>query len=193
MNAVAANALLKTLEEPAGDVRFVLASEAAYQLLPTIRSRCLAHTMVWPESEAALAWLQEQGRDAAQARVMLRAAGGRPQDALQHFQSETDAQAWVKLPKAMARGDLTVLKDWTPSQTVNALQELCHDMLALKTGALPRFFVAADLPEGSSMASLTSWAQALAAAKRTVEHPFNVGLMLEALVSQAQNALNSRH
>ena len=41
MNHVTANTLLKTLEEPAGDLRFVLASEAAHQLLPTIRSRCL--------------------------------------------------------------------------------------------------------------------------------------------------------
>ena len=41
MNNITANALLKTLEEPPGDVKFVLASEAAHQLLPTIRSRCL--------------------------------------------------------------------------------------------------------------------------------------------------------
>jgi len=192
MNVVAANALLKTLEEPAGDVRFVLASEAAYQLLPTIRSRCLVHTMAWPTSEAALGWLQKQGADASQAKVMLRAAGGRPQDALQFFQSEADTQAWITLPKAVVRGDQTVFKDWTPSQAVDALQKICHDMLALKTGVLPRFFAATDLIEGGSMASLTSWSRALAAAKRTAEHPFNVGLMLEALVSQAQSALNSR-
>ena len=48
MNHVTANALLKTLEEPPGDVRFVLASEAAHQLLPTLRSRCLVHSMAWP-------------------------------------------------------------------------------------------------------------------------------------------------
>ena len=47
MNHITANALLKTLEEPPGDVKFVLASEAAHQLLPTIRSRCLIHTMVY--------------------------------------------------------------------------------------------------------------------------------------------------
>jgi len=191
MNAVAANALLKTLEEPSGDVRFVLASEAAHQLLPTIRSRCLAHTMAWPQSDAALSWLREQGVDAVQAGVMLRAAGGRPQDALQFFRSGTDAQAWVDLPRAMARGDLNVLKDWTPSQTVSALQKLCHDMLAIRTGAASRFFSAADLPAGGSMAGLTRWARTLSDVKRTVEHPFNVGLMLEALVSEAQNALNS--
>ena len=50
MNHLTANALLKTLEEPAGDVRFVLASESAHQLLPTIRSRCQGHTMTWPSA-----------------------------------------------------------------------------------------------------------------------------------------------
>lgn len=61
MNNVTANALLKTLEEPPGDVRFVLASEAAHMLLPTIRSRCLGHTMHWPDEQASLTWLQTQG------------------------------------------------------------------------------------------------------------------------------------
>ncbi|MDO9164751.1 MAG: DNA polymerase III subunit delta' [Rhodoferax sp.] len=193
MNNVTANALLKTLEEPPGDVKFVLASDAAHQLLPTIRSRCLGHTMVWPETDASLAWIEGQGIPAAQAAVMLRAAGGRPDDALLFSQSGRDPQAWVRLPKAMARGDVSALKDWSPAQTVDALQKLCHDVLAVKTGAAPRFFDATDLPAGGSIAALTTWARALAATTRTVEHPFNAGLMLEALVSQAQNALNSTH
>ncbi|MGB3068636.1 MAG: DNA polymerase III subunit delta', partial [Ottowia sp.] len=61
MNQVTANALLKTLEEPPGDVRFVLASDAAHLLLPTIRSRCLTHVMTWPEPGEAMAWLAGQG------------------------------------------------------------------------------------------------------------------------------------
>lgn len=187
MNVYTANALLKTLEEPAGDVKFVLASEAAHQLLPTIRSRCLGHTMVWPDQNAAMAWLQAQGVSAAQASVMLRAAGGRPQDALQ-FAPISDR--WHQLPQAMKRGDISVFKDWSPAQVVDALHKLSHDLLAQKTGAQPRFFLAADLPPGGSWQSLTSWAKALSDTRRTVEHPFNVGLMMEALVSQAQLALN---
>ncbi len=191
MNVVAANALLKTLEEPAGDVRFVLASDAAYQLLPTIRSRCLAHAMTWPSLEVSVAWLLERGLNEEQARVMLQAAGGRPQDALQMFEAKADAQAWILLPKAIASGDLGAFRDWSAPQVVSALQKLCHDMLALKVGSDTRFFDAADLPAGGSIASLTDWAKALADSKRTAEHPFNAGLMMEALVSQAQNALNS--
>src|SRR5450830_482185 len=83
MNHITANALLKTLEEPPGDVKFVLATGAAHQLLPTIRSRCMGHNMVWPEKDVSTAWLQAQGVPAADAPVLLAAAGSRPEDALQ--------------------------------------------------------------------------------------------------------------
>ncbi len=191
MNNVTANALLKTLEEPPGDVKFVLASDAGHLLLPTIRSRCLGHALVWPDATRALIWLEAQGLGAAQARVMLRAAGGRPEDALLLGQSGR-AQMWGDLPQAMARGEVSLFRDWTPAQMVDALHKLCHDVLAVKTGAQPRFFEATDLPKGGSFALLTAWSRALAATTRTVEHPFNGGLMLEALVSQAQTALNSK-
>lgn len=192
MNVVSANTLLKTLEEPAGELKFVLASEAAHQLLPTIRSRCQSHTMLWPSTDVALTWLRSQGVQDAAAAMLLRAASGRPQDALQFFRSEQEAQVWLGLPKAMLDGAPGIFKDWPASQVVSALQKLCHDMMALKAGAEPRFFEAAALPaQRPSMAVLTAWARALRDSQRTVEHPFNPGLMLEALVSQAQNALNS--
>ncbi len=82
MNAITANALLKTLEEPTGQVRFVLASEAAHQLMPTIRSRCQAHTMLWPSQQEMQAWLAGEGVAPEDAAALLRAAGGRPADAL---------------------------------------------------------------------------------------------------------------
>jgi DNA polymerase-3 subunit delta' len=189
MNVFTANALLKTLEEPAGDVKFVLASDAAHLLLPTIRSRCLGHSMVWPDPASAISWLQAQGMPAKQASVALRAAGGRPADALM---MAPVSERWGLLPKAVQRGDVSVFKDWTPAQTLDALHKLCHDLLAVRAGALPRFFEPADLPQAGSWASLSQWAKALSQARRTVEHPFNPGLMQEALVSQAQLALNSK-
>jgi len=192
MNHVTANALLKTLEEPPGDVRFVLASEAAHQLLPTIRSRCLGHTMAWPQDAQSLEWLGEQGVQPADAPVLLRAAGGRPEDALQLSQSGMDAQRWRQLPKALARGDGTGLGDWAPARAVDALQRLCHDLMAVGAGAQPRFFDASDLPSTGSRLVLARWARELTRTARTAEHPFNAGLMLEALVSQARSALNSR-
>jgi len=192
MNEVTANTLLKTLEEPAGDLRFVLASEAAHLLLPTIRSRCLGHTMAWPGQDDAAAWLQRQGVKPAEAAALLRAAGGRPDDALAFFQAGRDPKVWAVLPKALARGDAGALAGWEPAEAVSALQKLCHDLLAVTSGGAPRFFQAADLPPAGSLAALTGWARDLAVTAQTVEHPFNAGLMIEALVSQARSALNSK-
>ncbi len=191
MNTIAANALLKTLEEPVGAVRFVLASEAAYQLLPTIRSRCLSHTMAWPAPADALAWLQAQALPAADAEVLLRAAGGRPEDALRWAQAGLTARQWSQLPKALARGDVSALADWSPAQAVDALQKVCHDLLAVGAGGAPRFFALADLPAAVPLAPLAAWWRELADTLRTAEHPFNAGLMLESLVSRARVALHS--
>jgi len=164
----------------------------AHQLLPTIRSRCLGHTMAWPQDAQSLEWLGEQGVQPADAPVLLRAAGGRPEDALQLSQSGMDAQRWRQLPKALARGDGTGLGDWAPARAVDALQRLCHDLMAVGAGAQPRFFDASDLPPAGSRLVLARWARELTRTARTAEHPFNAGLMLEALVSQARSALNSR-
>jgi DNA polymerase-3 subunit delta' len=193
MNTITANALLKTLEEPPGDVKFVLASESAHQLLPTIRSRCLGHAMAWPTEQASLAWLQEHGIAGAQAALLMKIAGGRPSDSLRFSASGRDAKEWATLPRSVARGDADLFKDWPVSELVDALQKLCHDMIAHQVGATPRFFSASDLSNaGASIASLSQWAQGLSKTRRTMDHPFNAGLMQEALLAQAKSALHCR-
>ncbi|MES2530229.1 MAG: DNA polymerase III subunit delta' [Pseudomonadota bacterium] len=189
MNSITANALLKTLEEPVGDVRFVLASEAAWQLLPTIRSRCLGFALTWPETTQATEWLIAQGVAAADAPALLRAAGGRPSDALRLANNGQSPKAWSLLPKAMSRGEVSALSDHAPAQAIDALQKICHDLMAIGHGAAPRFFEPADLPAVPSSLALARWSKSLAQAARTAEHPFNTGLMLEALASEARTAL----
>jgi DNA polymerase-3 subunit delta' len=191
MNTITANALLKTLEEPAGDVRFVLASEAAWQLLPTIRSRCLGFTLPWPEVEQARAWLLIKGVADADADALLRASGGRPAEALRLAQSGRSPKAWSLLPKAMQRGEVSALADHAPAQAIDSLQKICHDLMAVGVGAAPRFFTLAELPAAPAPMALARWSKSLANAAKTADHPFNAGLMLEALVSEARSALNS--
>lgn len=194
MNHVTANALLKTLEEPPGDVKFVLATEASHQLLPTVRSRCLGHTMAWPEHAQALAWLAAHGVATPEAEVLLHAAGGRPADVLRQVAVGQSPTWWSGFPKAMARGDVAALSDLTPSQAIEALQKLCHDLVLSQTGAAPRFFKADALPTSpASLATLSAWFKRLSTASRTCEHPFNAGLMLEALASEARLAILSSH
>lgn len=192
MNGIAANTLLKTLEEPAPGLRFVLASEAAHLLLPTIRSRCQSHALAWPGPEAAVAWLQAQGLGEAEALAALRAAGGRPDDALRWARAGGSAQGWALFPRAMARGEVAAVADWPAPQLLAALQKLCHDLLARSQGAAPRFFAAADLAAlgAPALPALAAWSRELLQAQRSVEHPFNPGLMAEALVGRAQQTLN---
>ena len=191
MNTITANALLKTLEEPVGDVRFVLATEAAWQLLPTIRSRCLGFTLPWPEAAEAETWLVAHEVPAADAPALLRAAGGRPTDALRLARAGQSPKAWALLPKAMVRGDVGALAEHTPPQAIGVLQKLCHDLMAIGAGAPPRFFDAADLPPAPPLRALARWSKSLSGAAKTAEHPFNAGLMLEALVSEARSTLHS--
>jgi len=91
----------------------------------------------------------------------------------------------------MLHGDVGAVQNWSPPELVDALQKLCHDLMATATQAQPRFFQATDLPKAAAMRALVPWSKSLMASARTAEHPFNPGLMLESLVSQAQNALNS--
>ena len=192
MNNVTANALLKTLEEPPGDVKFVLATESAHQLLPTIRSRCLSHTMLWPDKTAAIEWLGAKDIAKDQASLLLNAAGGRPDDALAYAISGRTPQDWAAFPKAMAFGDVHFVREWSAAQLIDGLHKLCHDLLAKQMGAEPRFFDLAQLNAPASLNALTHWSKSLSAAMKTMDHPFNAGLMQEALVGQAQRALNSK-
>jgi DNA polymerase III subunit delta' len=196
MNHVTANALLKTLEEPAGDTRFVLASEAAHQLLPTIRSRCQTHAMVWPDEADALGWLLHEaaavgikGAGEEQARVWLSAAGGRPDDALAWARGGLTPMAWRGLPSALAKGDWAAMTDWPAAQQLEVLQKLCHDLMSTGVGGAPRFFEAESLPPPPRMGTLARWSKALAQAARSVEHPYSAGLMQDAWVAATRQAL----
>jgi DNA polymerase-3 subunit delta' len=192
MNHITANALLKTLEEPPGDVKFVLASEAAHQLLPTIRSRCLIHTMLWPETMEAIEWISQNGFSEDEAAFALKTAGGRPDEVFRQKELGQNMQWWSKFPRAMKAGDASYCSDLPPSEVIDALQKLCHDLMMLQSNASLRYFNASDLPAVQTQPSqLTSWFKRLSQAARTAEHPFNAGLMLEALCSEAREVMNA--
>lgn len=61
MNRAAANALLKTLEEPSGNTLIILISHNPGRLPLTIRSRCQHMPQRVPDSREAGIWLSEQG------------------------------------------------------------------------------------------------------------------------------------
>jgi len=78
MNPNAANALLKTLEEPSTNTVIVLVADDPSRLPPTIRSRCQKIDVPMPTREEALAWLRARGIDAAAAAATLDASMNNP-------------------------------------------------------------------------------------------------------------------
>ena len=79
----AANALLKLLEEPPGDTRFILTSSEPGRLLPTIRSRTVPlHLSPLPRSTVAKFLEQEDAVDAKKASWAAALAQGSPGRAL---------------------------------------------------------------------------------------------------------------
>lgn len=59
MNINAANALLKSLEEPSGNTVLLLVSHQPSRLLATVRSRCVQQACPLPGEAMSLAWLAE--------------------------------------------------------------------------------------------------------------------------------------
>ncbi len=187
LNGVAANALLKTLEEPSGLLRFALASHDSASLLPTIRSRCQPLPLALPERSAALAWLASKGVQGAEG--LLDATGGRPQQALEWSQAGLTDAAWQALPKRVARGEVQALSDLAPPRAIDALQRLCHDLVRRSHGQPGQFFAPASLPSPRKAAPLLAWDAELRRAARHADHPLNASLWIEALVAQAQAAV----
>ena len=83
----AANALLKTLEEPQGNSYLILLARTHHQLMPTLLSRVQHTHLHTPEDTLLLAWLAELGF-AVNDKGLLRLFQNSPLALLNHLQSE---------------------------------------------------------------------------------------------------------
>jgi DNA polymerase-3 subunit delta' len=78
MNLNAANALLKTLEEPGGATLMLLITTRPSALLPTVRSRCQRVECPVPPRAQASTWLRQNIGEGGEAEALLALAGGAP-------------------------------------------------------------------------------------------------------------------
>ncbi|HBO0990482.1 TPA: DNA polymerase III subunit delta' [Pseudomonas aeruginosa] len=98
MNVNAANALLKSLEEPSGDTVLLLISHQPSRLLPTIKSRCVQQACPLPGAAASLEWLARGLPDepAEALEELLALSGGSPLTAQRlHGQGVREQRAQV--------------------------------------------------------------------------------------------------
>ncbi len=95
MNVAAANALLKTLEEPPAGTFLLLVSDQPSRLPATILSRCRRLAAPLPTADEARAWLEAQG--VAEPDLVLAEAAGAPLVALLNADPALQAErrAWI--------------------------------------------------------------------------------------------------
>jgi len=124
MNIAAANALLKTLEEPSPNTLLILISDQRLRLPATMSSRCQKIMFHKPPKEMANTWLQSQHLQDAE--LLLALAEGFPLSALA-FQTENVMSLRQELYKglhAMKRGHLDPLSFARDCQTFDVVSLL---------------------------------------------------------------------
>jgi len=141
MSVAAANALLKTLEEPPPNSLLVLLSSQPSLLPPTVASRCQRIAIARPSRPAALQWLHEQQVSADAA--LLEFTSGAPLRALAYAgpQFANLDQAMQAALSALLRGEADVTQlasEWAKQSLPERLVWLDLWLSALARAALTR-------------------------------------------------------
>ncbi len=147
MNASAANALLKTLEEPVGDTVLILVAHDPARLPATVRSRCQRLSIDLPTKAQSLDWLtRAQGVDAVDAEEALEAAAGRPLHALALIENGIVGQyrATIQALDDLRNGSTS---DGRAAAQMNDFDpELLWTWLSLKCSSVMRHALLGDIP-----------------------------------------------
>ncbi len=112
MNPQAANALLKTLEEPPAQALVLLAASDPLRLPATIRSRCVLVPVPPPSQQEARAFFVQQGVPAEEAAQLAAEVPARPLLALEARGWSKELAAWTRLCAEPANADLGAAEDW---------------------------------------------------------------------------------
>ena len=139
----AANALLKTLEEPSPHLILIMTAENAYDLLPTIRSRAVPFQFTPLATEEVREFVGARGMDHAERRAAL--SGGCPGVAVSLDLEAYDKRRAAMLTLLRAAAGLQPFGDWAPySESIGrskseklelhlkALYDLLRDVLLLR-------------------------------------------------------------
>ena len=191
MNTNAANALLKSLEEPPPGLLFILVSHKPQQLLPTILSRCLSFALPAPDAASAMRWLKEQGvKNPAEA---LAASGFAPLQAVQ-LDQQLGSEERDKLLRAVRQPaglDVFALAEALQKTeqvlVVQWLQQWCCDLSSMKLAGRLRYHPGEEaaikkLVEPVAPLNLARLQKHLQTAKREAQHTLNPKLFFESLL-----------
>ncbi|MGD9660235.1 MAG: DNA polymerase III subunit delta' [Porticoccaceae bacterium] len=139
MNQNAANAFLKTLEEPGKDVIMVVVVHQPGRILPTIRSRCRIFPFALPSRDLVAAWLKAGNTSSRDLDQIMSLSGGRPLrgrrlldsglwDQLQLFKTTLDAVTGNRL---QALDAAKTLQGLAPGDALEWFQYLVYENLKI--------------------------------------------------------------
>ena len=198
MHYAAANALLKTLEEPPAGTSLLLVSHQPGRLPATIRSRCLRRVVPLPPPDLARAWLAAEG--VSDPESLLAQAGGAPFLARHLADPERQAERgeWLRMlaapeqfdPVALAARIDLVPKDERRKRLGDALEGLIGwtaDLARAAAGGSPARnpdFAPALRRLGPRVArlSLLRYHRALLRQRALLQHPLQPRLVAETLL-----------
>ena len=196
MNANAANALLKTLEEPPPDALLVLIAERPSRLPATVVSRCQRIMLAVPARTVALQWLAERDSAVSDWSELLEFAAGAPLRAL-----ALHANGFEKLHHEMS-GSLRALQERSldiPATAERWARDSLEGRLAWIetwiTKSLREAFLRAanlqSLPGIRKIRGLYGLLDRIRALKLELGTPLNMQLAAEELLLQAQDAMSN--
>jgi DNA polymerase-3 subunit delta' len=191
MNPNAANALLKSLEEPPPGLLFILVSNRPQQLLPTILSRCVAIALPAPDTASATRWLAGQGvKNPDQA---LAVSGFAPLQAL-HLDEQMGSAERTMMLRAVRQPVVLdafalaeALQKTEQVMVVQWLQQWSYDLASMKLAGRLRYHpgeesVIKNLVAPVTALNLARLQKHLQAAKREARHTLNPKLFYESLL-----------
>jgi DNA polymerase-3 subunit delta' len=191
LNIAAANALLKTLEEPPAGSRFILVSNHARRLPATILSRCLSVNVPLPSVEDARQWLLDKGISSPDS--LLNQAAGRPLRAL----ALADLTQQLARKEFMAQLSSLERDPYGLSEKVNRenvalwtewMQCWCYDLLAKINHAPIRFNPEYEIKINAlahrvQLGKLLDWEKKLRIARYQSQQPVNPRLFCDDLLN----------
>lgn len=187
LNRAASNALLKVLEEGPINTVFLLVSDAAHRLLPTLRSRCRRLDIGLPPRAEASAWLAARGAQDAP----LDWVGGAPLRALECQEQGLTvvrreilgclARPAELEPALQADAHAEVGNEWWFELVYRWLMDLLACHLAVAPARNADFAAPLDqLGRQVERAALLELLAATAAEGRVLRHPLNATAQREA-------------
>jgi DNA polymerase III subunit delta' len=197
MNLAAANALLKTLEEPPPRSVILLVSDQLGRLLATIRSRCQRVLVPVPDAQVAIDWLKTQ--KIANAENALAAANGGPMDAINFAESDYQSARkafvaalaesnmdYAQAAQNFEKADLPSLLHWLQTWVNDVITERMTGQITYHRDhakAIARIASQIDMPRVFRLET------ELRQTRRLINHPLNARLLLEALLISYRQAI----